>query len=133
MADRLSLANALAEARIDRPAAERIATEIIEAIHENVARKSDLDATRNELKADIAAVRTELKADIAAVRAELQAVRAELKADIAALRAELRSEVAALRAEMASLENRLLIRLGGLMVILFGLMFAALRYLPPPH
>ena len=40
--DRLSLANALEAANIDRPAGERIATEIYDAIHNNVATKSDL-------------------------------------------------------------------------------------------
>lgn len=97
MTDRLSLANALAEAKIDRPAAERIATEIFEAIHDSVATKVDLDR-----------------------------LEAATKADIATLRAELRTE-------MALLEHRLLTRLGGLAVVLTGLLFAALRYLPPPH
>jgi hypothetical protein len=54
MADRLSLANALAEAKIDRPAAERIATEIFDAIHNSVATKSDLELLENRLRADIA-------------------------------------------------------------------------------
>ena len=54
MTDRLSLANALADAKIERPAAERIATEIFDAIHDNVATKADLQATRAELKNDIA-------------------------------------------------------------------------------
>jgi hypothetical protein len=40
--DRLSLANALEAASIDRPVAERIATEIYDAIHNNVATKTDL-------------------------------------------------------------------------------------------
>jgi hypothetical protein len=104
MTDRLSLANALAEAKIDRPAAERIATEILNAIHDNVATKGDLQAVRTELKADIAAVKAELKADIAAVKAEL-------KADIAAV----------------------VVRLGSLVVVVAGLLFVALRYLPPTH
>jgi len=40
--DRLSLANALEAASIDRPVAERIATEI----HDNVATKTDLAQLR---------------------------------------------------------------------------------------
>src|SRR5271169_1776953 len=42
MTDRLSLTNALADANIERPNAERIATEIFEAIHDTVATKQDL-------------------------------------------------------------------------------------------
>ena len=51
MTDRLSLANALAEARIDRPAAERIATEIYDAIYHNVATKTDLERVEERLRA----------------------------------------------------------------------------------
>ena len=42
MTDRLSLANALADAKIERSAAERIATEIFDPIHDNVATKADV-------------------------------------------------------------------------------------------
>jgi hypothetical protein len=100
LTDRLSLANALADAKIDRPAAERIATEIFEAIHDSVATKADLQLLRSELKADIQ---------------------------------HIEGRIDALRNEIALLEPRLLIRLGGVMVVLLGLLFAALRYLPPVH
>jgi len=93
MTDRLSLANALADARIDRPAAERIAPEIFDAIHDNVA----------------------TKADIATLRAEMTLLRTELKADIAAL------------------EHRLGVRFASVMVVLTGVILAAIRYLPPAH
>ena len=67
MADRLTLARALEEGGIGRDAAEHIATEIIDAIHENVATKSDLQATE-------AALRSELRSEAAALRAELALV-----------------------------------------------------------
>ena len=111
MTDWLSLANALADAKIDRAAAERIATEIFGAVQGNVATKSGLSRFEGLIAA----------------------VRAELKGDLAALRAELKGDLAAVRGEMSLLEHRLLIRLGGLMVVLLGLLFAALRYFPPPH
>jgi len=57
MTDRLSLANALADAKIDRPAAERIATEIFDAIHDNVATKADVTA----VKADVQALKSDLR------------------------------------------------------------------------
>ena len=82
MTDRLSLTNAFADAKIDRLAAERIATEIFDAIHENVATKADIQL---------------LKADIELV------------------------------------EHRLMTRLGSLVVVAAGLLFVALRYLPPVH
>ena len=49
MTDRLSLANALADANIERQKAERIATEIFDAIHDNVATKQDLHAVETTL------------------------------------------------------------------------------------
>ena len=34
---------------------------------------------------------------------------------------------------LAELEHRLTVRFASVMVVLIGLLFAALRYLPPPH
>ena len=87
LTDRLSLTNALADANIDRKAAERIATEIFDAIHENVA----------------------TKADIAAIKAELRELELRLDARI----------------------DRVVVRLGTLVVALTGILFAALHYWPP--
>jgi hypothetical protein len=101
MSDRLTLSRALEEGGIPRDAAEHIATEILDAIHDNVATKTDLAAIRSELKADIAAVRSELKADIAA-----------------------------LRAEIALVEHRLMTRLGGAIAVAVGIILAAIRFLP---
>src|SRR5579875_3541867 len=98
MTDRLSLTNALADANIDRKAAERIATEIFDAIRENVATKADLSELRTELKADIAALGNGI--DLVERRIDL-------------------------------VEHRLLTRLGSLVVVLAGLLFAALHYWPP--
>ncbi|HEX9535762.1 MAG TPA: hypothetical protein VF924_09835 [Stellaceae bacterium] len=80
MTDRLSLTNALTDANIDRQKAERIATEIFDAIHDNVATKQDLQA---------------------------------------------------LEAKLELVKHQLITRLGGLMVVLAGLLFAALHYWPP--
>jgi hypothetical protein len=60
MADRLTLARALEKGGIVRDAAEQIATEIFDAIHENVATKSDLQATEATLRAELAALRSDL-------------------------------------------------------------------------
>jgi hypothetical protein len=42
------MTNALADANIDRQKAERIATEIFDAIHDNVATKQDLQALEQQ-------------------------------------------------------------------------------------
>jgi hypothetical protein len=95
MTDRLSLANALADAKIERSAAERIATEIFDEIHESVA----------------------TKADVAAVRTDLQRVEDSLRSE--------------LHLRLAELEHRLSVRFASVMVVLTGIVLAAIRYLPP--
>ena len=101
MTDRLSLTNALADANIERQKAERMATEIFDAIPDNVATKQDLERAEAALKIDIAAVRT---------------------------------EVSALEQRMllrfAELEHRLTVRFASVMVVLTGIVLAAIRYLP---
>lgn len=86
MTDRLSLTNALADANIDRQKAERIATEIFDAIHDNVATKADLQVLEQRMLLRFA--ETDARID------------------------------------------RVVIRLGSLMVVLIGLLFAALHYWP---
>ena len=87
MTDRLSLTNALTEANIDRQKAERIATEIFDAIHDNVTTKQDL----HELE----------------------------------LRIQTRFEAIERRID------QVVTRLGALVVVIAGLLFAALHYWPP--
>lgn len=52
------------------------------------------------------------------------------KVDIAATRAEVEQARIALNARIDLVERRLMTRLGGLMVVLAGLLFAALHYWP---
>lgn len=60
MTDRLTLARALEEGGIARNAAEHIATEIFDAIHDNTATKADLDGVKTELLFRIESVKAEL-------------------------------------------------------------------------
>jgi hypothetical protein len=66
MSDRLTLANAIVDAGIERAKAERMASVIIDVIHDSVATKADIATVRSEM----VAMRGELKADIAAVGAK---------------------------------------------------------------
>jgi hypothetical protein len=49
------------------------------------------------------------------------------QADVAAVK----TDIAAVRADLALVEHRLLTRLGGLVVVAFGVLFAALHSWPP--
>jgi hypothetical protein len=87
MTDRLSLTNALTDANIERQKAERIATEIFGAIHDNVATKQDLQHAVSDLEQRMLP-------------------------------------------RFADLEHRLTLRFASVMVVLTGVVLAAIRYLP---
>ena len=69
------------------------------------------------------------KQDVKDLGTELRTEIAELRAEIAVLRTEMRTEFAAVRAEMAAgfrdVEQRITIRLGGMLVVLAGILLAA--------
>ncbi len=121
MSDRLALANALAnaiqEAGIERSKAERVASVIFDAIHQNVATKADVQASD-------AALRTELKSDIAAARSALASEIARLD-----------TMVERLDAKVGQIGSRNFNRLGALTVVVAivvaVVLFAALHYWPP--
>jgi hypothetical protein len=98
-----------------RSKAQRVASVIFDAIHDNVATKADVQASE-------AAIRGDLRASEAGLRHALQSSEARLDAKITAGRADL-----------TLVEHRLFTRLGGLAVVLTGIILAALRYLPPGH
>ena len=116
--DRLSWARVFEDAGIERSKAEAVASAVFDAIYDNVA----------------------TKADISAVRGDLSELRVALRAGIEEVRTELRGEIAAVCADLAALEQRLERRidlmvtsLGALVVVLAGLLFAALHLWPPGH
>ncbi len=54
MSDRLALSNAIEDAGIERAKAERIASVIVDLIHDNVATKADVQASESAVRGDIA-------------------------------------------------------------------------------
>jgi len=61
MSDRLTLTRALESSGMQSAAAERIATEIYDAIHDNVATKADLDRLGSALRSELAIAVRDLK------------------------------------------------------------------------
>ena len=94
MTDRLTLTRAFEGAGIGTQAAERLATEIYDAIHDNVATKADLRDLEQRLEVRFEAINTRFE-------------QVERKID----------------ATMA--------RLGAIVVVVAGLLFAALHFWPP--
>ena len=109
MSDRLALANAIEDAGIERAKAERVASVIFDVIRDNGATKADVQGVQRDMLAGEAAIRTLVAGEAARLDAGISGVRAAL----------------------TLVEHRLMTRLGGLMVVLAGLLFAALRYWPP--
>jgi hypothetical protein len=109
MGDRLTVTHAIEDAGMERAKAERMASAIVDRIHETVA-----------TKAEVAAVTGDLKAGVAAVRTDLRRTEGSLEADIAAVRADL-----------VLVKHRMLTRLGDLLAVAVGIILAAIRYLPP--
>jgi hypothetical protein len=113
--DTLKLAQALQAGGFSVQQAEATAHALADATATStadVATKSDLTATKTELKTEIAAVRTELKTEIAAVRTELK------------------TEVERLLTKIELSEKNVTIRFGGMLVVAVGVLMAAIRYLP---
>jgi hypothetical protein len=120
LSDRLALANAIEDAGIERTKAERVASVIFDAIHDNVATKADVQASE-------AAIRGELRAEIATVRSEIAAFRVTMAGETA----RLDTRIERLDAKVEQMGARTFNRLGGLTVVVATLLFAALHYWPP--
>jgi hypothetical protein len=99
MAGRLTLSRALKQGGIGRDAAEHIATEIFDAIHENVAKKTDLRTTETSLRTALQTTETPLRTD-------------------------LKASEAAFRADLALVEHRLLTRMGSMIIAATGILVA---------
>jgi hypothetical protein len=104
--DKLTYMDRLKRAGISEEHARAHAEAMEGALHEGVATSAEVTILGTALRAEMAALRT------------------ELRAEMAALRAEMRADMAALRSEMAAMQDKIIIRLGGLMVIGIGILIA---------
>ena len=91
---------------------------------EQVEALADFMDSQAASKADLNEAKAELKAEITGVRSEL-------KADLNEAKAELKAEITGVRSELKLLEQRMTIKLGGMLVVITGILLAAIRYLPP--
>ena len=131
MTDRLTLTRAFEGAGLKSADAERIATEIYDAIHDNVATKDDLKQVEAVLRADLQRLRADLERVEANLRADLERVEANLRADLQRGEAGVRAEMQVIEQRLDRRIDGMVARLGALVVIVAGLLFAALHYWPP--
>jgi hypothetical protein len=95
--------------------------------------KHDIDAFKTEVKHDIDAFKTEVKHDIDVLKTEVKrdidVLKTEVKRDIDAFKTDVKHDIGVLRADMLAMEQRVTIRMGGMMVALAGVLSAAFHYL----
>jgi uncharacterized protein YceH (UPF0502 family) len=115
--------------RFEQPAAEAFA-DALDAAAKEPATRADLTEAAAELRAEVAAVRSE----VAAVRSEVAAARSDLRSEIAAVRSEVALQAQRMDAmekrldgRIDSVADKLLVRLGALIIAASGALFAALR------
>jgi D-alanyl-D-alanine dipeptidase len=80
-------------------------------------------------KRDLAELRQELLREIASLRQENAALRKDMEASDAALRQEMENGFAAVRKEMQLLEQRLIIKLGAMLVVATGVLATLMKLL----
>ena len=145
--DTLKAAQELRKTGFEDRQAEAVVETISKAVSETVATKADLQLVRSEmatnadlqllrsevgtLRSDVELLRSEMatKADLQLLRSDVELLRSEMatNADLQLLGSEvgtLRSDVELLRSEMAAQENRIVIKLGGLMVTMIFVLLA---------
>ena len=125
--DTLKAAQELRKTGFEDRQAEAVVETISKAVSETVATKADLQLVRSDFKL----LRSEMatNADLQLLRSDVELLRSEMatNADLQLVRSEvgtLRSDVELLRSEMAAQENRIVIKLGGLLITMIFLLLA---------
>ena len=115
----------LKEVGFDEAQAEAVVRMVGEAFGDSVATKADIVTVR----ADLSTQGAEVRGEIQEVRTDLSTQGAELRGEIREVRGELRVEAKAIRAEIRDLEQRMTIKLGGLLVLALTLLTAINKWL----
>ena len=118
--DTLKAAQELRKTGFEDRQAEAVVTTISKAMSETVATKADLELQSATTKADLQLVRS----DFELLRSEFGLLRAEFESLRQSVDSRLDASEKSLRQEMAALENRIILKLGGLMVTMTFLLLA---------
>ncbi|WP_298956490.1 DUF1640 domain-containing protein [uncultured Methylobacterium sp.] len=92
--------------------------------------KAGFSTEQVEALADFMDTQAASKADLEAAVHKLELGQAGLRKDLDLGLAGVRSEIADVRGELRLLEQRMTVRLGGMLVAAVGVLIAAMRYLP---
>ena len=133
--DTLKAAQALRKTGFEEPQAEAVVETISKAVSETVATKADLQLVRSEmatkadlhlLRSDVELLRSEMatKADLQVLRSEFGSLRSEFELLRQSVDSRFDTLEKSLRQDMAAQENRIVIKLGGLMVTMIFVLLA---------
>lgn len=100
---------------------------------EQVEALADFMDTQAASKADLEREANAIRVEISEVRTEIAEVRSELKAEIASVKSDLRQEATRLESAIELAKRDITIKLGGMLVIVTGVLLAAIRYMPAGH
>lgn len=89
--------------------------------------RSDLQQFRQETRADLQQLRQETKADLQQLRQETRADLQQLRQETSAEIVELRQDNALIRKDLEILSTTMTVRLGSMLMLGLGLLFAALK------
>jgi 5-methylthioribose kinase len=118
--DTLSAAQELRKTGLEDRQAEAVVTTISKAMSETVATKADLELQSAAAKADLEL----LKSDFDLLRSEFESLRQHVDSRFEKVDLRFDTLEKSLRQEMAAQENRIIIKLGGLMVTMTFLLLA---------
>ena len=122
--DTLKAAQELRKTGFEDRQAEAIVTTISKAMSETVATKADLELQSAVTKADIDTLGAELKAGTEELRTELKLFQQSVDSRFEKVYLRFDTLEKSLRQDMAAFENRLILKLGGLMVTMTFLLLA---------
>ena len=130
MFDTLSASRRLREVGFEQEQADAVVGLLAEDLSGNIATKSDIELLRAATRSDIELLGAATKSDIellgAATKRDIELLGAAAKSDIELLRADTKSEIELLRAEVRAIEQRMTIRLGGLVAVATGIIIAVI-------
>jgi uncharacterized protein YecA (UPF0149 family) len=124
-----SLYDALVSINVPNDKARAVVDAMERDMGTTLATKADLENLRIATKADIENLCAATKADMQLLRQELFSVISGLatREEMLTLRADLRENVAVIRKDMDILSTTMTVRLGSMLMLGLGLLFAALK------
>jgi len=126
------------EAGFDETQAAVLVHTFAEGFSERFTTKQDLEEVDSSLGNELKRIETSLRSDMekieASLRGDMEKMETSLRGDMEKMETSLRGEIEKLdtsvRTGMRDLENRMTIRLGGLMVLGMGVLLSLQRFLP---